>query len=215
MRDAQGFYIYRNERLISKGHWFGLASLSELTKLTRIQVDIPRNLDGLWQLDIKKSRIEPPASFKNHLRRMMNPILTKGRRVHSFRGRNDSSAEVVHVWNKVIDRAGFRYEINVDNPVVQAILRRLDPTQAESIVSLLHTIASQYPYFDVYNEIAGSAAPAAEVPDDVLASEKLRAIRDVGLFEAGPELAYAALRMTEPFNKLDNLKELIDKVWED
>jgi len=215
MRDAQGFYIYRNERLISKGHWFGLASLSELTKLTRIQVDIPRNLDSLWQLDIKKSRIEPPASFKNHLRKMMEPILKKGKRVHSFRGRSESSAEVVHVWNKVKDRSGFRYEINVENSVVKATLMGLEPSQAESIVSLFGTIASQYPHLDVYNEIAGNAAPAIEVVDDALAIEKLKAMKDAGLFEAGPDSVYAILSMTEPFDNLDNLRDLIDQLWGD
>ena len=59
MREAQGFYVYRNERLISHGHWYGLARMNELSKQTRVQVDVPPSLDALWQLDIKKSQAEP------------------------------------------------------------------------------------------------------------------------------------------------------------
>ena len=34
MREAQGFYVYRNRRLISHGHWYGLAHRNELSKQT-------------------------------------------------------------------------------------------------------------------------------------------------------------------------------------
>src|SRR5205814_7786827 len=36
----QGFYIYRNRRLISWGSWFRLVRQEELTKLAPVQVDI-------------------------------------------------------------------------------------------------------------------------------------------------------------------------------
>jgi hypothetical protein len=214
MRLEQGFYIYRNERLISKGHWFGLASMSELNKLTRIQVDVPRDLDHLWQLDIKKSRTEPPASFKVHLKKMMDPILTKGKRVNSFRGRTEKSAEVVHVWDKVRDRDGFRYEVNVDNPVVRATLAKLETGQAESVLSLLGLIADHYPYLDLYNEIAGNVSPAFSTPDEQLLLEKLVALKAAGIFsEQGTEV-FQLLKSTEPFLGIENLEELIDRVWE-
>ena len=58
---SQGFYIYRNRRLISWGSWFRLVRQEELTKLARVQVDISNRLDHLWQLDIKKATTYPPA----------------------------------------------------------------------------------------------------------------------------------------------------------
>src|SRR5207244_12372680 len=41
----QGFYVYREKRLIIYGTWFGLARQMELTKLARVQIDIPNGLD--------------------------------------------------------------------------------------------------------------------------------------------------------------------------
>lgn len=43
--DTQGFYIYRAYRLITWGSWFRLLTRKEATKLSRVQVDIPNNMD--------------------------------------------------------------------------------------------------------------------------------------------------------------------------
>jgi hypothetical protein len=59
LRNGQGFYVYRNDRLIIYGTWFKLASSnlnSELYKYGRIKVDIPNTLDEIWDIDIKKQR---------------------------------------------------------------------------------------------------------------------------------------------------------------
>ena len=39
----QGFYLYRNRRLILHGTWFRLARQLELTKLARVGIDIPEH----------------------------------------------------------------------------------------------------------------------------------------------------------------------------
>lgn len=213
MRESQGFYIYRNKRLISRGHWFGLAKMGELTKLTRIQVDIPRELDSLWQLDIKKSRTEPPASFKSYLKKMMDPILTRGKRVHAFRGRKESSGPTVHVWDKVKDRSGFRYEINLENPLVQAALLRLDSSQAETILGLFETISAQYPVLDVYNEMAGNVAPIQKVVDSRSVLQRLELLKRSEVLQGTADEVHSVLKHAEPFDSINDLKELIERVW--
>ena len=55
-RSKQGFYVYRNERLIVWGTWFG-RHRDELTKYARIRVDIPNTLDDIWGIDIKKQNV--------------------------------------------------------------------------------------------------------------------------------------------------------------
>lgn len=41
----QGLYIYRENRLIIAGSWLGIAKQTELTKLSRIAIDIPNTMD--------------------------------------------------------------------------------------------------------------------------------------------------------------------------
>ena len=58
--DGQGFYIYRNKRLIVNGTWFRLSPRnmsSELFKYGRIKVDIPNTLDHYWKIDIKSKML--------------------------------------------------------------------------------------------------------------------------------------------------------------
>lgn len=56
LRNGQGFYVYRNERLIIHGTWFRLSASNinnELYKYGRIKVDIPNSLDDMWEIDVK------------------------------------------------------------------------------------------------------------------------------------------------------------------
>ncbi len=80
----QGFYVYRNCRLITFGTWFRLLRQEELTKLARVQVDISNELDHLWALDVKKSRAHPPEAVRNVLQRVVERIAGTSRHVYRF-----------------------------------------------------------------------------------------------------------------------------------
>lgn len=212
MRDAQGFYVYRNRRLISHGHWYGLARMHELSKQTRVKVDVPTSLDALWQLDIKKSRSEPPPSFKLRLRQLIDPILDRGHRVHTFRGRRER-ADVAHVWTKLKTRDGFLYEVNLESPVVGSVLSRLDAENAERVVGLLQTIATTFPIMDAYVEVATNVPAVATRPEREALIARLRDMHQSGLFDEAPDVAVTQLVTVEPFNTIDDLHTLVDFVW--
>lgn len=60
----QGFYFYRNDRLIQPGGWNGLQSDTEPHySLARVSIDLPPTLDSLFRLSVQKSKIDPPADF--------------------------------------------------------------------------------------------------------------------------------------------------------
>lgn len=64
----QGFYVYRNLRLLVAGGWLGLGypkawHREEPYKLARIQLDIPNAADAAWKIDVKKSVARPPLFF--------------------------------------------------------------------------------------------------------------------------------------------------------
>lgn len=213
MRDAQGFYVYRNRRLISHGHWYGLARMNELSKQTRVRVDVPASLDALWQLDIKKSRAEPPQSFKLRLRQLIEPMLARGHRVHTFRGRRDSTA-ISHVWNKIKTRDGFGYEVNLESPTVKSVLSHLATEDAERVVGLMQTMASTFPVMDAYAEVAANTTSIVNKPDRENLIARLYDIRESGLFSSQADVAVTQLAGVEPFNTIDYLPALVQIVWE-
>ena len=65
----QGFYIYRNQRLIQPGGWNGLRSDTEVhTSLARVGVDLPPALDSIFKPTVQKSSVTMPLNFLKSLR---------------------------------------------------------------------------------------------------------------------------------------------------
>lgn len=52
-----GFYIYRENRLIHWGDWFNMPNVDFHSKLCRFELSFDADLDEVFQVDIKKSRI--------------------------------------------------------------------------------------------------------------------------------------------------------------
>lgn len=61
----QGFYFYRNDRLIQAGGWNSCQSddAEPHLSLARVRIELPSSLDSLFKLDIAKSMMDPPAAF--------------------------------------------------------------------------------------------------------------------------------------------------------
>ena len=55
--DMQGFYIYRENRLIHYGDWMGMFSKEPHGTLLRVELSFDHQLDDAFHVDIKKSRI--------------------------------------------------------------------------------------------------------------------------------------------------------------
>jgi anti-sigma regulatory factor (Ser/Thr protein kinase) len=70
--ESQGYYVYRNNRLISWGGWYRTKSLDEHDKLARASIDLNGEHDELFTIDVKKTRIQFPEALRNHLKDNVN-----------------------------------------------------------------------------------------------------------------------------------------------
>ena len=59
----QGFYFYRNQRLIQGGGWNGIREVEPHASLARIEIDLPPEFDVELSLDVKKVEIQLPHAF--------------------------------------------------------------------------------------------------------------------------------------------------------
>ena len=71
----QGFYIYRNHRLIQSGGWCGMRAADEHTKLARIAVDFSSSLDQLFNVNIAKMKVSIPPTLRTLLDRAVLDIV--------------------------------------------------------------------------------------------------------------------------------------------
>jgi hypothetical protein len=154
LRRYQGFYVYRNYRLINWGTWFRLARQEELTKLARVMVEIPNTLDHLWTIDVKKSIASPPEQVRDGLRRIIDRISDRSRQVYTFRGRRTAQSHVVHAWDRVQVREGIQYRINRDHPLIQTTKALLQGEQLPLLEALLKMLEMSFPFDAAFADIA-------------------------------------------------------------
>jgi len=63
----QGLYIYRANRMIQAGGWCGMRTNDEHSKLIRIAVDLPMELEELFQVNIAKKQVTIPREIKQKI----------------------------------------------------------------------------------------------------------------------------------------------------
>lgn len=154
LRSNQGFYIYRNKRLIIWGTWFRLIKTQELNKLARIRVDIPNTLDSIWGIDIKKSTASLPDVIKRNLVAVVENSVGRSERVYKYRGRNAAKDHLQHIWETIDNRGKFQYQINRELPIVKLLEESLDDRALGYLDSFIKTIEDAFPYGDVYYRLA-------------------------------------------------------------
>lgn len=153
LRKQQGFYVYRNKRLLVWGTWFRMMRQGDLSKLARIRVDIPNTLDDLWTLDIKKSSALPPAEVRKNLEIIINQIAERSKRTWTFRGKKEVSDTETHIWNRMKNKqGGYYYEINREHPFVQQLVK-VDPSLKMPIYALLQQIELGLPLNQLYVDL--------------------------------------------------------------
>ncbi len=153
LRRLQGFYVYRNKRLIIPGTWFRLTSSVELSNLARVRVDIPSTLDFIWDIDIKKSSATLPHQFRDSFSQYLSKITSKSERVYTYRGRKQNDDGKTYVWDKIKDRDEIHYSINRSHPLVENINNILEPSNNKLFENLLKIIENSLPYNDIKVEL--------------------------------------------------------------
>jgi hypothetical protein len=156
LRRQQGFYMYRNRRLIIWGTWFKLLRQEELTKLTRIQVDVPNALDHLWTLDIKKSVASPPREVRDRLKALLPRIVERGRTVQTYRATRQITGAANPIWVREEFRdESVRYRIDRHHPVIDSLRASLGDAEAQKLIQVLRAIEESFPGEAFYNDRAG------------------------------------------------------------
>jgi len=211
----QGFYVYRNKRLLVPGDWLGLGfQKEEHYKLARIQVDITNDMDALWQIDVRKSMARPPGALRDELRRIAKVTRTRAVEVYRHRGKiltKRAEKGLVPMWQQRIRHGKVSYEVNRDHPVV---VEAVDFPTAKNIRGLLRIVEETIPVPLI--AIANAEAPEEQASPFEGVSPKQVSELAVQTYEAfrrrGSTHASARDRVlcTDPFQYFPELVEVLD-----
>ena len=199
LRRQQGFYVYRNKRLLVWGDWFRLMRHGDLSKLARVQVDIPNSLDDLWTLDIKKSKAVPPEEVRKNLAVIVQKISEGSKRTWTYRGKKETSDDVVHVWNRMTGREGIYYEVNPDHPMINSLVAEY-PGIRTKLETILKQIGMSLPINSLYIDLTNDEK--FESDSDTAESDVIKLLKSILAAEPnldGKKSLVESLKHTEPF----------------
>lgn len=198
LHDDQGFYLYRNKRLISWGSWLRMGLKSEQNKLARIQVDIPSSLDSIWMLDVKKSSARIPDVIREQLRASVKDSFVRSRKAVRFPGLKEQRAENP-VWIRTINmhEKTALYSINRDNPLVVELFDNLGQGEAKLLEILLSQIETSLPKHSIWNDHTDESV---QLPDRNNVVDKEQLISELS----------DILTMAKPEDKADLLDRLLN-----
>jgi len=164
---SQGFYVYRNRRLIRHGTWFRLCRQEELTKLARVRIDIPNSLDHLWTIDVRKSRASPPEAVRNRMRQVVEQIRGSAKRPYTHRGKAIQMRNTNPVWLRQSFNDRISYEINKEHPLIEDLRADLDEDTRRRFDAVLRMIGSAFPVPLMFTDMAAYPRKVEQALPDV------------------------------------------------
>ncbi|WP_233246966.1 ATP-binding protein [Limnohabitans sp. Rim8] len=158
----QGFYVYRNKRLLVAGGWLGLGqprawNREEPHRLARIRLDIPNTADADWKIDVKKSVARPPVALRSWLTQMATDTREHARRVFAFRGSPTTTLKgtpIEQAWKVERTSKGVRYRIDETHPSIASVLDSATPNQIDLVRSMLRVIEETVPVQKIWLDTA-------------------------------------------------------------
>ena len=152
----QGFYVYRGKRLIIHGTWFGLARQMELTKLARVQIDIPNEMDSDWKIDVRKASAQLPPQVRERLRRIIETIGAASKRIYTARGQKLAGDSRLPVWNRRQDKNEINYVLNFEHPVFTDFSDRLSDGMQSEFRKILEMASATIPIDSLFADVSGN-----------------------------------------------------------
>ncbi|MVN91457.1 ATP-binding protein [Mucilaginibacter aquatilis] len=216
--EQQGFYIYRNQRLLLAGDWLGMYRKEEHYKLARIMVDIPNSLDAQWQIDIKKSVARPPLLLRDQLKAYAGQIRNIAVEVYRHRGKTISRSPgqpFVPLWAEHKRGDKWYFKINRTHPLVEKAMQEASENPSRAVDLLLRFVEETVPVKSIYIREAEQPEHQGSPFDGAAGNpvgETLELIfRNILSTGTDSDQAKKILINTEPFNHYPHLIDLLQE----
>lgn len=150
---SQGFYLYREGRLLIHGTWWGLHKVSDTHRLVRIKIDATNDQDDLWNIDVKKSMAAPDKVIKTELKKVLDQVLERGSRPFTGRGRKIEDKTTTHFWDVAHNEEEINFLINKQHPLLRQLLRTMDETQLELVTAYFKALEAYLPLTSIQSHM--------------------------------------------------------------
>lgn len=215
----QGFYVYREKRLLVAGDYLGLKFLQEPHySLARIQVDLPNTMDSEWQLDVKKATAVPPQTLRPKLEKIAKITRKWASEVYRRKGRvirQQHADEDEMVWELRKKHGKKFFAINRKHPSIRHAID-MGGDVSKHVRHVIALVERSMPLESIvyqFQESPDEFASAAEHADEEEIVAQGIALYHIFL-EAGmkPDKAREKVLQTDPFGDSAALVAQLDEL---
>lgn len=152
---SQGFYLYRANRLLIYGTWWGMHRTNDAHRLVRIKIDIPNNMDNAWGIDVKKSTASPVSEIKKDLKRIIQQVTIRGSRPYTGRGKKIEDLTTTRFWNLTnVKKDEINFVVNREHPLIKTLINEIDDEQQKRLSVILMGLESYIPIDAIIAQIS-------------------------------------------------------------
>lgn len=157
----EGFFVYRNRRLLVPGGWLGLGPgrrwvRDDVHRLARLRLDLPNSGDEDWKVDIRKSAAVPPSALRPRLQALAERVRRDAREVFAWRGGRSvrrATSVLARAWNAVEGPRGTTYRVDRAHPAIQRALDAAGDNR-RIVEEMLTVLESTLPVQRIWLEVA-------------------------------------------------------------
>ena len=141
--DQEGFYIYRNKRLIKEGGWLDLEKigLDDKCKYARIEVNISSAVDKDFKINFSKNSLEIPEELKS----VFYDIAQKARKESKTNFNYQKHPEIKRITRKEEERiwkttkrdGALVLSVNMQHPLIQELSSKFTESELKRLCNVL------------------------------------------------------------------------------
>ena len=210
----QGFYVYRNDRLIVCGGWLGMFASQDHYKLARVVVEIPNTLDIEVGISVTKTSVRLPEGLRSDLEGEAKAARAASVEVYRNRGRKvtttPTNTQFAMPWQLFEKDGRFYYLLNKRHPLYERARDSAEDSNAFS--SLVSLIEQSLPYADIAIRNGERPESFPRPYEDTSVAERKKVLKEV--YEAylaafsSREKALEMISKTPPFSTFEEISQL-------
>ncbi len=146
LTDNQGFFVYRNNRLIVDGGWLHIKGLKVDQKCNYARVCVyyesTPELDGIFGVNFQKSDVTVAPELSSKLKKIAeearaNSIKSANYKINPRPHKRNSGAGPVSVWDITRSKNRCYFSINRNHPLIKKYTEGLNSNTANALFNLL------------------------------------------------------------------------------
>lgn len=226
----QGFFVYRNNRLIYRGSWLGLFNKEHHYILARIEINLNNKLESdlAWGVNISKSSVSIPKYAEADIRSECNRIRSEanntfrfhgGVRKHIIRSKNKET-EIQPIWS--FESKGTKngekneYKINTKHPLFENFQKKIDKNSdaKRDFKEILKYIENYLPIDNIFARKASNEVEQSSIEEDDVFESFKELLNDYSI-KMDINKAFTKLIRIEPYNSLSFDQEKMEALGVD